>query len=128
MERADLIRHLESHGCYFVREGSRHTVYRNPANGSSTTIPRHREIKKQLARKICLDLGISSCNQVDLIVNVECHMPSRRWGTNAAGFEAVGFGLGGAREADAVLQRYSIDPMAAAQMENAQNEIPDKRI
>jgi len=28
MKRADLIRHLESHGCLFVREGSNHTVYR----------------------------------------------------------------------------------------------------
>jgi len=58
MKRADLIRHLKSHNCLFVREGSRHTVYRNPANGSYTTIPRHREIKKRLARKICMDLGI----------------------------------------------------------------------
>lgn len=58
MKRADLIRHLKSHNCLFVREGSRHTVYRNPENGSYTTIPRHREIKKQLAKKICMDLGI----------------------------------------------------------------------
>jgi mRNA interferase HicA len=58
MKRADLIRHLESHRCFFVREGSKHTVYRNLANGSTTTIPRHREIKKQLARKICVDLRI----------------------------------------------------------------------
>jgi predicted RNA binding protein YcfA (HicA-like mRNA interferase family) len=58
MKRADLIRHLEANRCFFVREGNKHTVYRNPANGSSTTIPRHREIKYQLARKICLDLGI----------------------------------------------------------------------
>jgi len=33
MKRADLIRHIESHGCVFVREGAKHTVYRNPANG-----------------------------------------------------------------------------------------------
>jgi predicted RNA binding protein YcfA (HicA-like mRNA interferase family) len=59
MKRADLIRHIESHGCLFVREGSKHTVYRNLASGSTTTIPRHREIKKQLARKICADLGIA---------------------------------------------------------------------
>jgi len=58
MKRADLIRHLEANGCFFVREGSKHTLYRNPVNGYSTTIPRHREIKKQLARKICIDLGI----------------------------------------------------------------------
>jgi mRNA interferase HicA len=58
MKRADLIRHLEAHGCFFVREGSKHTVYRNAVNGYFTTIPRHREIKKQLVKKICSDVGI----------------------------------------------------------------------
>lgn len=58
MKRADLIRHLEANGCLFVREGSKHTVYRNPVNGYLTTIPRHREIKKQLVKKICSDVGI----------------------------------------------------------------------
>jgi mRNA interferase HicA len=58
MKRADLIRHIKAHGCLFVREGANHTVYRNPITGSTTTIPRHREIKNQLARKICDDLGI----------------------------------------------------------------------
>jgi mRNA interferase HicA len=58
MKRADLIRHIQSHGCVFVREGGNHTVYRNPATGSSTTVPRHRDVKKQIARKICHDLGI----------------------------------------------------------------------
>ncbi|MBA3355589.1 MAG: type II toxin-antitoxin system HicA family toxin [Pyrinomonadaceae bacterium] len=58
MKRADLIRHIQSHGCLFVREGGSHTVYRNLATGSLSTVPRHREIKKQLARKICDDLGI----------------------------------------------------------------------
>jgi mRNA interferase HicA len=59
MKRADLIRHMEAHGCEFVREGGKHTVYRNPANGAATTIPRHREIKRHLAKKICDDLGIA---------------------------------------------------------------------
>jgi mRNA interferase HicA len=58
MKRADLIRHIESHGGVFVREGAKHTVYHNPGNGQASTIPRHREIKKYLARKICNDLGI----------------------------------------------------------------------
>src|SRR6266536_4903947 len=65
MKRADLIRHIESHGCVLVREGGNHTVYRNPATSSATTatssattVPSRREIKKQLARKICDDLGI----------------------------------------------------------------------
>lgn len=55
-------------------------------------------------------------------------MTSRSRGTNAAGFEAVGFGLGGGGEADAVLEGDGVDPVAAAQMENAQDEIPDNRI
>ena len=63
MKRADLIRHIESHGCLFVREGGKHTVYRNPATGISATVPRHREIKKEIARKISDDLSIPRCVQ-----------------------------------------------------------------
>jgi len=63
MKRADLIRHIESHGCLFVREGGKHTVYRNPATGISATVPSHREIKKEIARKICDDLSIPRCVQ-----------------------------------------------------------------
>ena len=46
MKRADLIRYLEKHGCIFIREGGNHTIYKNPANGRMTSIPRHREIKQ----------------------------------------------------------------------------------
>lgn len=59
MKRTDLIRHLETQGCALVREGSKHTVYKNPTTGASSTVPRHREIKKYLAYKICEDLGIA---------------------------------------------------------------------
>ncbi|MGB4780457.1 type II toxin-antitoxin system HicA family toxin [Candidatus Methylomirabilis sp.] len=58
MKRLDLIRYLEDHGCEFFREGGRHTVYVNRTVGKSTTIPRHREINEQLARRICKDLDI----------------------------------------------------------------------
>lgn len=58
MKRTDLIRHLESQGCVFLREGAKHTVYKNVATGAMTTVPRHREIKNSLMRKICDDLGI----------------------------------------------------------------------
>jgi len=58
MKRADLIRHLEAHGCLFIREGAKHTIYKNPTNGLSSTIPRHRVLKKFLAHKICDDLGV----------------------------------------------------------------------
>ena len=59
MKRRDVIRHLEQEGCKLLREGSRHTVYFNPKNSRTSTIPRHREILDLLARKICKDLGIS---------------------------------------------------------------------
>ena len=58
MNRTDLVRHLEAHGCRFVREGGKHTIYKNPANGAFSSVPRHREIKKYLAHKICDDLSI----------------------------------------------------------------------
>jgi predicted RNA binding protein YcfA (HicA-like mRNA interferase family) len=58
MKRHDRIRHLEACGCRLLREGAKHNVYINPANSMSTTVPRHREIKEFLTRKICRDLGI----------------------------------------------------------------------
>jgi predicted RNA binding protein YcfA (HicA-like mRNA interferase family) len=58
MERADLIRHLERHGCEFLREGGSHTVYVNRAAQSSSSVPRHREVNDFLARKICRDLQV----------------------------------------------------------------------
>ena len=58
MKLRDLLRHLESYGCHFVREGANHTVYENPAAGTWSAVPRHREIKKYLVTKICKDLGI----------------------------------------------------------------------
>ena len=37
MNRGDLIRHLESHGCYLLREGGKHSIYINPANNQTTS-------------------------------------------------------------------------------------------
>jgi predicted RNA binding protein YcfA (HicA-like mRNA interferase family) len=58
MKRHELVRHLESHGCYLLREGRKHSVYVNPANNRTSTVPRHRDINDFLARKICRDLDI----------------------------------------------------------------------
>lgn len=58
MKRIDLVRHLEGHGCILFREGSRHSIFKNVKNGQMTSVPRHREIKENLARKVCDDLGI----------------------------------------------------------------------
>ncbi|MDA2914259.1 addiction module toxin, HicA family [Acidobacteriia bacterium AH_259_A11_L15] len=41
-----------------MREGSRHSVFYNPAKRTNSTVPRHREINSFLARKICRDLGV----------------------------------------------------------------------
>jgi mRNA interferase HicA len=58
MKRADLVRHLEAHGCQLLREGSNHTVYVNRAARRTSTVPRHREIDDFLAQKICKDLAV----------------------------------------------------------------------
>ena len=58
MKRRDLLRHLEEHGCEFLREGANHTVYINRKTRKASTIPRHREINEDLARKICRDLEV----------------------------------------------------------------------
>ena len=58
MKRLDLIRHLERHGCEFLREGGNHTIYVNRAKKKVSTVPRHREIIEFTVRKICKDLDI----------------------------------------------------------------------
>ena len=59
MKRKDLIKHLEDHGCEFLREGGNHTVYVNRKAKKVSTVPRHREIYDNLCCKICKDLGVS---------------------------------------------------------------------
>ena len=58
MKRRALLSHLRNHGCELLREGARHSIYWNPANGNTSSVPRHTEIVNILARKICADLGI----------------------------------------------------------------------
>ncbi|MBI4277562.1 MAG: type II toxin-antitoxin system HicA family toxin [Armatimonadetes bacterium] len=58
MKRRELLRHLEAHGCVFLREGRKHSVYLNPATRKVSTVPRHNEILDVLARKICKDLEV----------------------------------------------------------------------
>ena len=58
MKRAQLLKHLKKHDCKFFREGKKHTIYWNPDNRKTTSIPRHQEILNKLAIKICKDLGI----------------------------------------------------------------------
>jgi predicted RNA binding protein YcfA (HicA-like mRNA interferase family) len=58
VKRADLIRHLRTHGCRLLREGAWHSIFVNESVGKAATVPRHREINDFLARKICADLEI----------------------------------------------------------------------
>ena len=59
MKRSALLRHLLKNGCELLREGARHTIWRNRETGDMAAVPRHNEIREFMARKICRDLGIS---------------------------------------------------------------------
>jgi predicted RNA binding protein YcfA (HicA-like mRNA interferase family) len=52
MKRLDLVRIIEQNGSVFVRHGSDHDWYKNPNTGIAEAVPRHREIKEPLAKKI----------------------------------------------------------------------------
>ncbi|AFZ36920.1 YcfA family protein [Stanieria cyanosphaera PCC 7437] len=52
MKRRDLIKRLEEMGCILIRHGGKHDWYQNPNTKVSQPIPRHREIKEQLAKHI----------------------------------------------------------------------------
>ncbi len=52
MKRVDLIRTIEGFGCVLIRHGAKHDWYQNPNTGVSQAVPRHREIKEPLARRI----------------------------------------------------------------------------
>jgi len=58
MKRRELLEHFQKHGCELLREGARHSIYWNPNNRRTSTVPRHTEIGDRLARKICKDLNI----------------------------------------------------------------------
>ena len=53
MKRRDLIRHLDRHDCKLLREGGEHSIWENSVNKRRTSIPRHREIAKFTAIRIC---------------------------------------------------------------------------
>jgi predicted RNA binding protein YcfA (HicA-like mRNA interferase family) len=60
VKRQAFIKELEQAGCVLVRHGSKHDVYRNPANGRQAPVPRHREIADTLCYVIRKQLGIGS--------------------------------------------------------------------
>ncbi|HTB31218.1 MAG TPA: type II toxin-antitoxin system HicA family toxin [Bacteroidia bacterium] len=60
MRKSDFTKHLRKHGCQLKREGAKHEIWENSANGTWSSVPRHNELKKFLCIKICKDLGIVS--------------------------------------------------------------------
>ena len=52
MKRLDLIKIIEKNGAVFIRHGGNHDWYKNKETGIAEAVPRHREIKELLAKKI----------------------------------------------------------------------------
>ncbi len=57
MKRRDLIKRLEEMGCILTRHGGKHDWYTNEITRQSQPIPRHKEIKENLAKSIIKKLS-----------------------------------------------------------------------
>jgi predicted RNA binding protein YcfA (HicA-like mRNA interferase family) len=57
MKRRELERKLRIAGCYLKREGGSHSLWINPKTGAIEAVPRHKEIKEPLAKKILKNLN-----------------------------------------------------------------------
>ncbi len=57
MKRIDLEKKLRIAGCYLKREGRSHSLWINPKTGVVEALPRHKEIKESLAKKILKSLN-----------------------------------------------------------------------
>lgn len=58
MKRGELEGHLRQCGARFVRHGKRHDIWESAGGDKESQIPRHETVKRNLARKICDDLGV----------------------------------------------------------------------
>jgi mRNA interferase HicA len=52
MKRVELIRHLSKQGCELLREGGRHSIWKNIQTGDISAVPRHNEIKELMAKNL----------------------------------------------------------------------------
>ncbi|MFW6360084.1 MAG: type II toxin-antitoxin system HicA family toxin [Chroococcales cyanobacterium] len=57
MKRKELEKKLRKVGCYVKREGASHSLGINPQTGVFEAVPRHTEIKENLAKKILRNLN-----------------------------------------------------------------------
>ncbi len=60
MKAVNFHKYLLKHNCHLIREGGNHSIYQNLANKKISSVPRHKEIKNNLVRKICKDLEIQA--------------------------------------------------------------------
>ena len=60
MKTNNLIKYLNKCNCLLIREGGNHSVFQNQGNKKLSSVPRHKEVKNNLVRKICKDLDIPS--------------------------------------------------------------------
>ena len=58
MKRRKLEKHLRDHGCELKEHGANHDHWWNPQRTDWTSVPRHAEVGKQVARLICQQLGV----------------------------------------------------------------------
>ncbi|MGK7397630.1 MAG: type II toxin-antitoxin system HicA family toxin [Candidatus Cyclobacteriaceae bacterium M3_2C_046] len=58
MKRNALLKHLKRNGCFLLREGKKHSIFINPANGKEAPVPRHTEIKNIIGMAVCKELEI----------------------------------------------------------------------
>ncbi|MCK6632117.1 MAG: type II toxin-antitoxin system HicA family toxin [Fimbriimonadaceae bacterium] len=58
MKRSEIERHLRNAGCVLDRQGAKHAIWLNPENDARAAVPRHSEIRRNTARRICDDLGV----------------------------------------------------------------------
>lgn len=58
MKRRQLVRHLETHGCFCARDTGPHSIWKNATTNEIQPVPRHVEIDSFLARRICRRLSI----------------------------------------------------------------------
>lgn len=56
MKHRDFIKKLKDNGWYFLRDGGNHDIYTDGVN--QEPIPRHREIKEPLVKKIIKKYGL----------------------------------------------------------------------
>lgn len=54
MKRREFLRYLHEHGCSLLREGKQHSIYWNPSQRKTSSIPRHSEIDDFLQEKFAV--------------------------------------------------------------------------